>query len=153
MTAALATQHGDVGIAVLCHVHEALAHLKAMKPDGLVKVQACLAQAAAYQLHPIAHSPAVAVLLDLVGLFCSVQQKNPAAAAQNMQRLTLFFNNGSNDGALSGETLVPIKRHAGMSPTVSAHTATIIRSGQGASDEFDYLVVTVPDRIELRGLM
>jgi hypothetical protein len=132
-------------------VYEGLAHLKAVRADGPERVQACLAQASAHQLDPATQHPVVAMLLQLVDLVCCMHAKNPLATAGRLRRLQALLD-GTDAAVLGGEVLLPVKKHAGTGGTLSEETAAIVRPG-GDGREHDFMVVAVPNQLELYGLL
>ena len=128
-----------------------MAHVKSLKPDSSERVQACLAQAAAHQFDPSAYMSVVDLLLRLVDVLCSMRNKTPALTAPKLAELRSLLD-GLEQQKLTGRILVPVKRHAGTSATISAYTASVIEPGTD-DDAFDHVVITVPSRLEIYGLV
>lgn len=137
----MANHRGDLAIAVLVSLLEGMTHLKAKKDDMITRVQTCIAQASKYQLNESVHIPQIDVLILLLDLECSLQQKTPTIVMQKLRalqaRMDAILKSASSWS--SDELLLPIKKTSSSNQSISEDTRTILRPGP---DEHDFLILS-----------
>jgi hypothetical protein len=142
MIGEIASERQDHAIAVVAALLEGLTHLLTTKDDAVMKLQACLAQAAKYQLDDSVRIPQLETLASLLDLVCGLQQKTLTASNQKLAAFQSLMesHNGDTWDAAATELLLPINKHNITSSIVTADTRAIIRAG---AREHDFLVMTV----------
>ncbi len=121
---------------------EGLAVLASRKDDWATRVQTCIAQASKLQLDAAVHIPQIGILLLLLDLACSLQQKNPAMYGQKLSALQARLEelkNAPDWASVSAEVLLPIRCPPNLPSTISPDTRAILRPG---ADNVDYLVLS-----------
>lgn len=122
-----------------------------MKPNSIELVQQYIAHAAKYQHEPTAQNQTLSILVLLLDLMCSMHEKDVNAAALKAKRLQSSLDATKSED-LSGVIFVSIRKNPADSNIISADTAAIIRPST-ANDEFDHLVVSSLNKLELYSLM
>lgn len=131
---------------------EGLAHLSTLKDDWATRVQMCIAQASKLQLDEAIHTPQTDVLLLLLDLACSLNQKTHQLSQQKLgalQRRLEELKQSQDWSPRSGEMLLPVNRLPNAQQTVSNDTRAILRPGD---DGIDYLVLSTLRKQEARAL-
>jgi hypothetical protein len=147
--ASLAAERQDKAVCVLAALLEGLAHLKNMRGNTFERVQACIAQASKHQLDSSAYAPQLEILRNILDLSCSLLQKSPNAVILNqtaLQNRLDELKDSANFNDHSSELLLPLRKHAASTSTVSSDTSSVIRPGDGGSS--DFLVLESFTRIE-----
>lgn len=143
----LASNRGDLAIAVMSSLLEGIVHLKARKEDSIVRVQTCIAQASRYQLDPSVQIPQVEVLTLLLDLACTLQQKAPQIAMQKLKALQARMDElvQAHDWDKMLDVLhLPLKRQPNSSASVTGDTRTIILPGDG---EHNFIVLSFVTKV------
>ena len=148
----IATKRCDYGLIVLASVLEGLAHLKAMRPDSLEKVQSCIAQATKNQFEPTARIPMLDILIRLLDLMCSMHDRSQESVHRKLRTLQETIDKAPSQLLEAGVISIPVKRQPAASQAISVDTAAIVRPAS-ASEETDFLTVTVIEKAELHILM
>lgn len=143
----LAHSRGDYALEAFASLMEGLALLKTNREDTLDRVQECLARASKYQLDPLLRIPQVDILILLLDLACSMQQKNPDVMIQKLKALQMRMDEATDWQTSAASILLPIKKQSGMQP-VTEDTAAIIRPGS-PEEANDYLVLSYVAKAEL----
>lgn len=143
----LAHSRGDYALEAFASLLEGLALLKTSREDTLDRVQECIARASKYQLDPLLRIPQVDILILLLDLACSMQQKNPDVMAQKLKALQMRMDEATDWQTSATSLFLPIKKQSGMQP-VSEDTAAIIQPGK-PEDANDYLVLSYVAKAEL----
>ncbi|SPN97602.1 uncharacterized protein DNG_01114 [Cephalotrichum gorgonifer] len=138
---------GDYALEAFAALLEGLALLKTSREDTLDRLHECIARASKYQLDPLLRIPQVDILILLLDLACSMQQKNPDVMIQKLQALQNRMDEASDWQTSAASLLLPIKKQTGMQP-ISEDTAAIIRPGN-ADEASDYLVLSYVAKAEL----
>jgi hypothetical protein len=144
---ALAHSRGDFALEAFAALLEGLALLKSGREDTLERVQECIAKAAKYQLDPLLRIPQVDILILLLDLACSLQQKHPESMVQKLKALQMRMDEATDWQTSAASLLLPIKKQAGAQP-ISGDTTAIIRPG-GAEEACDYLVLSYVAKAEI----
>jgi len=145
--ATLANRRGDHAIEAFAGLLEGLALLKTTKEDALDKVQECIARASKYQLDPQLRIPQLDILVLLLDLGSSMNQKNPGIMSQKLTALQNRLD-AAEDWQITSSTLqLPVKK-VPSAHHVSEDTAGVIRPGPD-DDGHDYLVLSFVARAEL----
>jgi hypothetical protein len=147
----VASSRGDNALSVFASLLEALTFLKAPKEGASERVQACLAQVAKFQFDPSIKIDQIEILTMLLDVVSNLYNRDSEVAAEKLGRLHKRLDE-SDWGHVKSEFLIPIKRSASSSKTVSADTAMVIRSG-GEESGVDYLVMTFMTKVELASLV
>ncbi|KAI1126373.1 cohesin loading factor-domain-containing protein [Nemania abortiva] len=148
--AALASQRGDRPIFAVASLLEALSHLRMMKDDAIVRIQACIAQASKYQLEGSMSIMQLDVLQLVLDLACSLQQKSPQMISQKLKALQDKMDASIKDttwGFQERQLLLPIHKQASNQPIISSDTSNIIRPGEN-DESFDYIVLSFWSKLE-----
>lgn len=143
----LAHSRGDYALEAFASLLEGLALLKTSREDTLDRVQECIARASKYQLDPLLRIPQVDILILLLDLACSMQQKNPDVMGQKLKALQMRMDEATDWQTSATSLFLPIKKQSGMQP-VSEDTAAIIQPGK-PEDANDYLVLSYVAKAEL----
>ncbi|KAI0205419.1 cohesin loading factor-domain-containing protein [Astrocystis sublimbata] len=146
----LASQRGDYPISAVASLLEALSHLRAMKDDAIVRIQACIAQASKYQLADSMSIMQLDVLQLVLDLACSLQQKSPQIISQKLRALQDKMDISIRDtsGSLQDTQLfLPIHKQVTNQQIISQDTSNIVRPGEDG-DAFDYLAMSFWSKLE-----
>ncbi|KAI1117188.1 cohesin loading factor-domain-containing protein [Nemania sp. NC0429] len=146
----LASQRGDRPIFAVASLLEALSHLRAMKDDAIVRIQACIAQASKYQLEDSMSIMQLDVLQLILDLACSLQQKSPQMILQKMKALQNKMDDSiknTNWGFQDRQLLLPIHKQGTNQHIISTDTSNIIRPGADG-DSYDYLAMSFWTKLE-----
>lgn len=142
-----ASKRGDLAIAVLTSLLEGITHLKARKDDSIVRVQTCIAQASRYQLDPSVQIPQVEVLILLLDLACTLQQKAPQVAMQKLKALQARMDElvqAHDWDKMLDQLHLPLKKQSNSGASVTSDTKTIIQSGDG---EHNFIVLSFVTKV------
>lgn len=146
----LASQRGDRPIFAVASLLEALSHLRVMKDDAIVRIQACIAQASKYQLEDSMTIMQLDVLQLVLDLACSLQQKSPQMISQKLKALQDKMDasiKNANWGFQDRQLLLPIHKQANNQSIISSDTSSIIRPGEDG-DGYDYIVMSFWSKLE-----
>ncbi|CAJ2508004.1 Uu.00g091900.m01.CDS01 [Anthostomella pinea] len=146
----LASQRGDRTIFVVASLIEGLSHLRVMKEDSIVRIQACIAQAAKYQLEDSVHILQLDVLTLMLDLACSLHQKSSNVIGQKMQALQDRMDASHKDTSWSltnTDMLLPIRKQPGNAQIISDESGGVLRPGS-EYDSNDYLVMSFWNKLE-----
>ncbi|KAI1733715.1 cohesin loading factor-domain-containing protein [Xylaria scruposa] len=146
----LASQRGDRPIFAVASLLEALSHLRAMKDDAIVRIQACIAQASKYQLEDSMSIMQLDVLQLVLDLACSLQQKSAHMISQKLKALQDKMDSSIKNTSWSfqdRQLLLPIYKQATNQQIISSDTSSIIRPGEDG-DGFDYLAMSFWSKLE-----
>lgn len=149
----IATTRGDKALSVLASVLEGLSLLKAAKDGSVERIQACLAQAAKFQLDASARVAQLDVLALVLDFAASLHHLGPDATAQKLHLLQKRLDD-ADDGwhNVRADFAVPVKKQPANARTVSDDTAAIVRAGE-PDTPYDYLVISFMTKMELRSLI
>lgn len=117
------------------------------REDTLDRVQECIAKASKYQLMPQSRIPQVDILILLLDLACSMQQKHPDLMIQKLKALQIRMDEATDWQTTTASLRLPIKKASGMQP-LSEDTAAVVEAG-GPEDANDYLVFSYVAKAEL----
>ncbi|KAJ2993216.1 hypothetical protein NUW58_g1914 [Xylaria curta] len=148
--AILASQRGDRPIFAVASLLEALSHLRAMKDDAIVRIQACIAQASKYQLEDSMSIMQLDVLQLVLDLACSLQQKSPHMISQKLKALQDKMDASIKNTSWSfqdRQLLLPIHKQAMNQQIISPDTSSIISPGEDG-DGYDYLAMSFWSKLE-----
>ncbi|KAI0416833.1 cohesin loading factor-domain-containing protein [Xylaria grammica] len=146
----LAGQRGDRPIFAVASLLEALSHLRAMKDDAIVRIQACIAQASKYQLEDSMSIMQLDVLQLVLDLACSLQQKSPHMISQKLKALQDKMDasiKNTNWSFQDRQLLLPIHKQATNQQIISPDTSSIVRPGEDG-DVYDYLAMSFWSKLE-----
>ncbi|KAF2965265.1 hypothetical protein GQX73_g8302 [Xylaria multiplex] len=146
----LAGQRGDRPIFAVASLLEALSHLRVMKDDAIVRIQACIAQASKYQLDDSMSIMQLDVLQLVLDLACSLQQKSPHMISQKLKALQDKMDASIKNTSWSfqdRQLLLPIHKQAINQQIISPDTSSIIRPGEDG-DGYDYLAMSFWSKLE-----
>lgn len=146
----LAGQRGDRPIFAVASLLEALSHLRAMKDDAIVRIQACIAQASKYQLEDSMSIMQLDVLQLVLDLACSLQQKSPQMISQKLKALQDKMDASIKNtkwGFQDRQLLLPIQKQNSNQQIISQDTSNIIRPGV-EGDGYDYLAMSFWSKLE-----
>ncbi|KAI1827939.1 cohesin loading factor-domain-containing protein [Xylaria intraflava] len=146
----LASQRGDRPIFAIACLLEALSHLRAMKDDAIVRIQACIAQASKYQLEDTISIMQLDVLQLVLDLACSLQQKSPHMITKKLQALQDKMDSSIKDvswGFQDRQLLLPLHKQATNQHVISADTSSIIKPGENGGT-YDYLAMSFWSKLE-----
>lgn len=110
-----------------------------------------MAQALTHQFDPAAQNPVITLLLRLVDLVCTMQDKSPVTTTPKLRELRSLLDQ-LDERVFTGKVSIPVKRHASTSATISTHTAAVIKPSVDGH-EFDEIIVSVPDRQDIYGVV
>jgi len=147
----LATQRRDNSIVLLSLMYECLAHAKSARTGRAESFQTCLAQAATYQLANDLQNSSILLMLRLIDLVLTMQDKVPSTTAQKLRDLRMLLDH-TDESYLSGKLNIPVRKHISASSTMSDDTLAVVVLGAN-SDEFDSIIVSLPDRLQLYGMV
>ncbi|KAI8630150.1 hypothetical protein F5Y19DRAFT_55785 [Xylariaceae sp. FL1651] len=146
----LASHRGDRTIFAVASLLEALSHLRTMKDDAIVRIQACIAQASKYQLEESVRIMQLDVLALVLDLACSLQQKSPQMISQKLKALQdqmdASIKNGNWDFQ-DRQLLLPIHKQASNHQVISHDTSSIIKPGQDG-ETYDFLAMSFWSKLE-----
>ncbi|KAI0403636.1 cohesin loading factor-domain-containing protein [Xylaria palmicola] len=148
--AMLAGQRGDHPIFAMASLLEALSHLRAMKEDAIVRIQACIAQASKYQLDESMSIIQLDVLQLVLDLACSLHQKSPQIIEQKLKALQNKMDASIKNTSWSYQDrllLLPIHKQATSQQVISSDTSSIVRPGEDG-DGYDYLAMSFWSKLE-----
>ncbi|KAI1170301.1 hypothetical protein F4777DRAFT_125508 [Nemania sp. FL0916] len=146
----LAGHRGDRPVFAIASLLEALSHLRTMKDDAIVRVQACIAQASKYQLEESMSIMPLDVLQLVLDLACSLQQKSPHMISQKLKDLQDKMDTSIKNTSWSfqdRQLLLPIHKQATNQQIISSDTSSIIRPGKDG-DNYDYLAISFWTKLE-----
>lgn len=148
----IANTRGDNALSVLSSVLEGLTLLKTPRDGSMERVQACIAQAAKFQLDPTVRIMQLDMLTLVLDFSSSLHRQSPDATAQKLRLLQMKLDECEGWHNVKSEFLIPIKKQPSNARTVGEDTAAIVRAGGGDS-AFDYLVMSFMTKMELRALV
>lgn len=146
----LANQRGDRPVFAIASLLEALSHLRSMKDDAIVRIQACIAQASKYQLESSMSIMQLDVLQLSLDLACSLHQKSPHMILQKLKALQDKMDTSiknTNWGFQDRQLLLPIQKQTVNPQIISHDTSNLIRPGADG-DSYDYLAMSFWSKLE-----
>jgi len=146
----LANQKGDHYVYALTSLLEAFSHLRTMKDDAIVRIQACIAQAAKYQLDDSKAILQLEVLQLVLDLACSLQQKSPQMISQKLKALQdkMDASIKNQSWGFQDRTLyLPIHKQANNRQVISPDTSGVLRLSKDG-DPYDFLVLSFWSKLE-----
>lgn len=148
--ASIAEERGDLAIYVMSHLLEGLAHLTTMKDDAVSRIHTCLAAAGKLQLQQSTQLPQIELMRTFLDFACSMHKKSYSVSLKKLSVLQeMMAKMDSSHWGSNDELLLPVKKQANASHTISDDTRDIIRQGQAD----DVLVIPVLRRQEYRAIV
>ncbi|RDA83318.1 hypothetical protein CP532_6546 [Ophiocordyceps camponoti-leonardi (nom. inval.)] len=148
----IADVRGDRALSIFAYLFEGLIQLKTSKDGNIERVQACLAQAAKYQLNPTVRCVQLDVLALVLDFASSLHHQGMENTAQKLRLLQKRIDECDEWHNVKAEFLLPIKKLPSHVKTVSDDTTAIVRAGEGDSP-LDYLVMSFMTKMELKSLV
>lgn len=148
----VANRRGDKALSVFASLMEGLALMRTAREDSIEKVRECIAQAAKFQLDPSVNIVQLDLLAMVLDVASTLHRESPDVTAQKLKQLQVRFDECSDWSDIKADFLIPIKKQASATKTVSADTCAIIRPGEAESQN-DFLVMSFMTKIELKSLV
>lgn len=148
----VANLRGDKAMTVFASILEGLALLKTSKDSNIERVNACIAQAAKFQLDASVKIMQLDILMLMLDFAASLHRQSPDATAHKLRLLQQRLDECESWPNVKADFDIPIKKQASNARTVSDETSSIIRLGE-SNGEFDYVVMTFMTKMELKSLV
>lgn len=135
----MASARGDVAMSVYASLSEAMIMLKTSKGNHET-VNNCLAQASKYQFDGQAKIPQLELMALLLDVAVGLHRDSHDVLGERLREMKKRIQ--THEGvSLHGDFSMPIKKPSSGSHTISSETSTIIRPGEAATTDEDYLAM------------
>ncbi|KAI1328812.1 hypothetical protein F5Y16DRAFT_368034 [Xylariaceae sp. FL0255] len=148
--ATIASQRGESAVFTVASLLEAMSHLRSMRDEAIVRIQACIAQASKYQLDESTRIMQLDVLALVLDLACSLQQKAPQMISQKMKALQARLDESLSNkdwGFQDRRLIIPIYKQNPSQRIISDDTKSILQLGSDG-DACDYVIMSFWTKLE-----
>lgn len=149
----IAEVRGDHSMTILASLLEGLIILKSETDEKQPeKIQSCLAQVAKFQFDGSVQIVQLQILFLVLDFASSLNVDTTEGAATKLRKLQKAIDECEDWGNVKSDFLVPVKKQASSSKTISADTAGIIVTGD-EQNQNDFVIVSFMTKMELRALV